>query len=314
MAHLSVVIPVYRGAALVSELVTRLHMALRQITAEYEIVLVEDCGGDGAWEKICAEAGRDARVKGVQLSRNFGQHHAITAGLDVCDGDWVVVMDCDLQDQPEEIVRLYAKAQEGYQVVRARRVGRQDGWMKRMTSRLFYMVFNYMTGMRYDAQVGNFRLISRRVVKVLRGMREQTRGFSIMVDWLGYPTASVDVAHGARGEGKSSYTWGKLLRLGAGIIVAYSDKPLWLAVKGGFVMSACAVVWGVGLIVRALIIGRGVPGWLSLIVSLYFLAGIIVAMLGVLGVYLGKTFDESKRRPLYAVQAVVNMADERGWG
>lgn len=307
MATISVVIPVYRAEGLVHELVRRLHASLSTISSDYEIVLVDDRSKDSSWDEITA-ACKDPRVKGVRLSRNFGQHHAITAGLDVCDGDWVVVMDCDLQDQPEEIPRLYAKAQEGYKVVRAQRRGRKDRWLKRLTSRLFYAVFNWMTGMHYNAEVGNFRLISREVVSYLRRMREQTRGFSIMVDWLGFPTADVPVTHAARGgDGKSSYTWVKLLRLGGQLIVAYSNRPLWLAVRWGFGMAALSLLYGLALVMRTLVYGSAVSGWASLMVSLYFLGGVIIGMLGVLGVYLAKVFDEVKARPLYAIDAMINV-------
>ena len=138
---------------------------------------------------------RDSRVKGIQFSRNFGQHYGITAGLDYCDGDWVVIMDCDLQDRREEILRLYAKAQEGYDVVLARRGQRNDPILKRFTSWLYYKVFNYLADMDYDGETGNFRIISRKVVLGFRAMRERLRFFGGLVAWMGFPTASIDVQH-----------------------------------------------------------------------------------------------------------------------
>ena len=142
MAHISVVVPVYKAEASLEELYRRLKSAIEPITPDFEIVLVEDCGGDRSWQIITELAQRDARVKGLQFSRNFGQHYGITAGLDHCDGDWVAVMDCDLQDRPEEISRLYAKAQEGYEVVLARRGKRNHPWFKRVLSWTFYRVFS----------------------------------------------------------------------------------------------------------------------------------------------------------------------------
>ncbi|MCX7846946.1 MAG: glycosyltransferase family 2 protein [bacterium] len=307
MAHISVVIPVYQAENLVDSLTERLHRALQQITPDYEVILVDDRSRDNSWQRILACSQRDKRVKGVRLARNFGQHHAITAGLDVANGEWVVVMDCDLQDEPEDIPRLYEKAQEGYQVVRAQRRVRNDPWPKAVTSRMFYALFNFMTGMHYNARVGNFRLISRNVADHMRQMREQTRAFSIMVDWLGFPTADVDVTHAARVDGKSTYTWVKLLRLAGRIIIAYSDKPLWLAVKGGFLMSLASILWGAWYYLRVLLYGCAVPGWASTIVSLYFLGGIIIGFLGIIGLYLAKIFDETKRRPLYAIDTTVNL-------
>jgi len=311
---ISVVIPVYKAEGCLLELYRRLVAVLEQITTDFEIILVEDCGGDRSWEIIAELAHADPRVKGMQFSRNFGQHHAITAGLDLCCGEWIVVMDCDLQDQPEEILRLYAKAQEGFDVVRARRGQRKDPRLKRMTSWLFYRVFNYLAEAHYDGQVGNFRIISRKVVEVFRQMREQTRGFSLMVDWVGFPTASVDVCHAERLGSRSTYTWRKLFKLATNIVIAHSDKPLRLAVKLGFFMAFCAFLYGFYILARWLAYGSPIAGWSSLIVSLYMLAGLIIALMGVIGIYLGKTFEETKQRPLYVVRQTTGFATTSGCG
>lgn len=310
MAHLSVVTPVYRAEGCLEELYRRLVAALTPITEDFEIVMVEDCGGDGSWEIIRRLARSDPRVRGIQFSRNFGQHYGITAGLDYCDGDWVVVMDCDLQDRPEEIPRLYAKAQEGYDVVLARRGRRTDGAVRRATSWLFYRVFSWLAEMDYDGDAGNFRIVSRKVVENCRRMREQLRFFGGLVQWMGFPTASVEVAHAPRHEGRSTYTFAKLWRLAADTIIAYSDKPLRLSIRFGFLMSLLAFGYGVTILVRALLYGSPVTGWASLIVSIYFIGGIIIALLGMLGIYLGKTYDETKKRPLYIVMNTT-FHDER---
>ena len=301
MAHLSVVTPVYRAEGCLRELYTRLVAALEGITPDFEIVMVEDCGGDRSWEIICELADEDPRVKGLQFSRNFGQHYGITAGLDYCDGDWVVVMDCDLQDRPEEIPRLYAKAQEGYDVVLALRGKRSDSAFKRIASRVFYRLFSYLSEMDYDGDAGNFRIISRKVVTNCRRMREQLRFFGGLVHWMGFPTGTIEVQHGTRHEGRSTYSFGKLWRLAGETIIAYSDKPLRLSIRFGFLMSLFAFAGGMFILVRALLYGSPVVGWPSLFVSLYFIGGIIISILGILGIYLGKTFDEAKKRPLYIV-------------
>jgi len=301
MAHLSVVTPVYRAEGCLRELYARLVAALEAITPDFEIVMVEDCGGDRSWEIICELADEDPRVKGFQFSRNFGQHYGITAGLDHCDGDWVVVMDCDLQDRPEEIPRLYAKAQEGYDVVLALRGKRSDSAFKRVASRVFYRLFSYLSEMDYDGDAGNFRIISRKVVTNCRRMREQLRFFGGLIQWMGFPTAAIEVRHGTRHEGRSTYSFGKLWKLAGETIIAYSDKPLRLSIRFGFLMSLIAFAGGMFILVRALLYGSPVVGWPSLFVSLYFLGGIIISILGILGIYLGKTFDEAKKRPLYIV-------------
>jgi dolichol-phosphate mannosyltransferase len=302
--HISVVIPVYKAESCLDELYRRLKSALELIAPNFEIVLVEDCGGDGSWEIIERLAACDARVTGIQFSRNFGQHYGITAGLDYCNGDWVVVMDCDLQDRPEEIPRLYAKAQEGYEIVLARRGKRHDPALKRYTSWLFYSLFSYLADIEYDAQTGNFRIMSRKVVDGLRRMREQLRFFGGLVQWLGFPAASIEVEHAERFDGQSSYTYARLWKLAAETIIAYSDKPLRLSVSFGFLMAFFAFCCGIYILLRGLMYSSPVMGWSSLFVSLYFIGGIIIANLGILGIYLGKTYDESKKRPLYIVRRV----------
>jgi dolichol-phosphate mannosyltransferase len=297
-----VVSPVYKAEGCLHELYTRLRDSLETITPNFEIILVEDCGGDRSWEIIQELATRDSRVKGIQFSRNFGQHYGITAGLDHCNGDWIVVLDCDLQDRPEEIPRLYAKAQEGYDIVLARRSNRQDAFLKRFTSRLFYQVLNYLADLNYDYQVGNFRIMSKKVVENFCMMREQLRFFGGLVDWMGFSTASVNVQHNARPEGRSTYTFRKLWKLAVDIIIAYSDKPLRLSVKVGFFIAFLAFIGGIYFLIGALLHGFAVVGWASLVISIYFLGGIIIANLGIIGIYLGKCFDETKLRPLYIVR------------
>jgi glycosyltransferase involved in cell wall biosynthesis len=300
--HLSVVIPVYKAEHCLDELYLRLKTALEGVSPNFEIVLVEDCGGDNSWQVIERLAAADPRVHGIQFSRNFGQHYGITAGIDHCRGDWVVVMDCDLQDRPEEIPRLYAKAQEGYDIVLARRGARQDPFFKRMTSLLFYKFFSYLADIEYDGASGNFRIMSRKVVTSFRRMGEQLRFFGGLVQWLGFPTASIEVEHAERFEGNSTYTFSKLWKLATETIIAYSDKPLRIGVRFGFGMAALAFCYGMYILLRAWTYGSPIPGWNSLIVSLYFIGGIIIAMLGIIGIYLGKAFDESKKRPLYIVR------------
>jgi polyisoprenyl-phosphate glycosyltransferase len=300
--EISVVIPVFKAESCLHELYSRLKTSLESITNNFEIILVEDCGGDNSWKIIGELAALDARVKGIQFSRNFGQHYGITAGLDYCSGNWIVVMDCDLQDRPEEIPRLYQKAQEGYDVVLARRGQRQDGFFKRFTSMMYYKVFSYLADIQYDGEVGNFRIMSKIVVDNFKRMGEQLRFLGGLVQWMGFPTASIEVEHAERFEGKSTYTFAKLWKLATETIIAHSDKPLRIAVRFGFTMATISFLYGFYIIWRSFLYGSPIMGWSSLIVSLYFLGGIIIAILGILGIYIGKTFDEAKKRPLYIVR------------
>ncbi|HMJ50162.1 MAG TPA: glycosyltransferase family 2 protein [Burkholderiales bacterium] len=307
MPHISVVTPVYKAEGCLEELYRRLIAVLAPITQDFEIVMVEDCGGDRSWQIIEELSRRDSRVKGIQFSRNFGQHYGITAGLDHCDGDWVVVMDCDLQDRPEEIPRLYAKAQEGYDVVIARSGRRSDRLPKRFFTWMFHKLFSYLTDTEYDGQTGNFRILSRKVVTNFRLIREQLRFFGGLIKWMGFPSATIDVEHGTRFAGRSTYTYRKLWNLAADTIIAYSDKPLRLAVRFGFVMSLLAFSYGLTIVVLALFHQLAVMGWPSLIVSIYFIGGIIISILGVIGIYLRKTLDEARKRPLYVIRNTTNV-------
>jgi len=301
MPHISVVIPVYKAEGCLQELYRRLVPALEGITTDFECIMVEDCGGDRSWEIICELAKSDPRIKGIQFSRNFGQHYGITAGLDYCSGDWAVVMDCDLQDRPEEIPRLYAKAQEGYDVVLALRGRRHDPALKRLGSWFFYRLFSWLADIEYDGDAGNFRIISRKVVDQVCSMRENLRFFGGLIHWLGFPTATVEVRHDESFHGESTYTLRSLLSLAGSTIIAFSDKPLRMAIHFGFGMSLLSFCIGLYVIVQYMVYGIPVAGWSSLMVSIYFIGGIIISILGVMGIYLGKTFNESKRRPLYVI-------------
>ncbi len=301
LPHISVIVPVYKAENSLDELYLRLKSALEEISFDFEIVLVEDCGGDRSWQMIERLAEADPRVRGIQLSRNFGQHYGITAGLDACRGKWVVVMDCDLQDRPEEIPRLYDKAQEGYDIVLALRGKRSDPLLKRATSWLFYKTFSYLADFEYNGDSGNFRIMSRKVVDNLCQMREQLRFFGALVHWTGFSSTGIEVLHAERLDGKSTYTFSKLWNLAMETIIAYSDKPLRLAVKLGFAMAALAFIYGAYLIFTTMLHGAVVQGWTSLMVSTFFIGGIVISIQGIVGIYVGKTFDQTKNRPLYIV-------------
>ena len=304
---MSIVSPVYKAIDCVEELYRRIVEAVKQIEIlDYEIIFVEDCGEDGSWEKICDMAAKDPHLKAVQLSRNFGQHLAITAGLSLATGDWVIVMDCDLQDPPEEIPSLYEKALEGYDVVCARRGKRKDPMWKRCTSRLFVAIFNWLSGMSYDPQCANFRILSRLVVDEYSRMEERVPSFGGHLEWLGFNVGYVDINHRERYSGKSSYSLKKLLRLATNTIVAYSNKPLHISITLGFFMAFSSVMYALFLVWRKFGIGISADGWTSLMVSIWFLGGMVIGNLGIIGLYLGKVYDETKKRPLYVVSKKIN--------
>jgi glycosyltransferase involved in cell wall biosynthesis len=299
---LSIVSPVYRAESLLDELVQRIKASVSQLTEKYEIILVDDRGPDNSWERIQAQARLDPRVRGVRLSRNFGQHKAITAGLEQARGEWIVVMDCDLQDQPEEIPKLYAYAQrEHYDLVMARRVARQDSWLKRLGSRAFYQVLSYLTDTAQDPAIANFGIYHRKVIAAVLAMRESIRYFPTMVRWVGFRAGSLPVDHAERPEGNSSYNLSRLINLALDIILAYSDKPLRLTVKLGMIISASAFLLVLITLVRYWLGYIWEPGYASLIISIWFFAGLTLSVLGMVGLYIGKTFEQVKNRPIYLV-------------
>jgi glycosyltransferase involved in cell wall biosynthesis len=298
---LSIISPVYGAEAIVNELVKQILSAAKSTCTDYEIILVEDGSPDRSWEAIERVCMEFPEVRGVKLSRNFGQHYAISAGLSLAKGDWVVVLDCDLQDRPAEIPKLLKKAYEGYDVVQARRSFRQDGFFKKLSSRVFYSTLGWLTGTKHDPAISNFGVYSSQVIKAINSMPESIRYFPTMVRWVGFKATTVNVEHAARTEGKTSYNLNRLLNLALDICLAYSDKPLRLVVGTGFVISLVGFVFAAVTVVQAL---RGeilVLGYASLIVSLWLLSGLMIFIIGVVGLYVGKCFEGVKRRPPFII-------------
>jgi dolichol-phosphate mannosyltransferase len=275
--HLSIVSPVYKAKECLPELHRRISAAAATISTDFEIILVDDASPDDSWSGIEELAKNDPKVRGFQLTRNFGQHHAIP--------------------------RFYEKAtREGHHCVLGLRKQRKDSLWKRMQSRAFYKIFSFLTEIEYDERVSNFGIASRQVVNEINGMGESVRYYPGFLFWLGYPTAFVDVAHEERFAGKSSYTFLKLLRHSQNIILAHSTKPLRLAVGFGLTLSIGAFLAGIIYFLYVVRFGSQVMGWPSLMITLMFSTGAIILTLGILGLYIGRIFIEVKRRPLYAVR------------
>ncbi|MFO7978266.1 MAG: glycosyltransferase family 2 protein [Bacteroidales bacterium] len=300
--YISVVVPVYGCSTMLRELYLRVKDALTPVTGFFELILIDDGSPDEAWEAIRELAAADPRVRGIRLSRNFGQHYAITAGLEACRGEWMVVMDCDLQDRPEEIPELLEKAKQGYEVVQARRLLRRDGYFKKLFSRGFYWLLSWLTGTRHDPAVANFGIYHRKVIDALCAMKEHIRYFPTMVKWVGFRSTTMDVTHSMRPGGHSTYNFHKLIRLALDIVLAYSDKPLRLTVKAGIFIALTGFLFALYIVIRALAGAYQVVGYASLIVSIWFLAGLVIFILGIVGLYVGKTFEGVKNRAVYIVR------------
>ncbi len=304
---LSVVSPVYGCSGTVIELFLRIKNTLEPENISFELVLVDDGSPDGSWPVIEELTGRDERVKGIQLSRNFGQHNAISAGLDHSSGDWVVVMDCDLQDRPEEILRLYRKALEGYDIVLGRRQERKDNFIKKMMSSAFYKALSYLTRTPQDSTIGNFGIYRSSVIDAVCNLGDQQRFFPTMVRWVGFTSTSINIEHSRREIGKTSYSFRKTLNLALDVMIAFSDRPLKLIIKVGFLMAALSLLYTVITLFRYAVGDIKVLGYTSLIVSIWFLSGVIILILGIIGLYLGKTFEKVKDRPGYIVKTRKNL-------
>ncbi len=304
---LSVVSPVYRGEKMLSELVERIHKAISPLTDNYEIVLVNDCSPDNSWECISEICKVDKKVKGINLSRNFGQPYAITAGLTYAKGNYIAVIDCDLQNKPEDLPAMYQKALEGYDVVSARRVVREDTFMKRMSSAIFHRVYDFLSGFDTDKAVAEFGIYSRKIVDVYCSIPEYSRSFVELIHTLGFKKTTVDVLHDHRLEGKSSYNLYRLLKLSYDSIISNSNRPLHLAVALGLMMSILSFLMAIYNIFAKFLGLNEVEGYTSTIFSIWFVGGLLLLMMGVLGLYIGKIFDQVKGRPVFIVSDTLNI-------
>lgn len=304
---LSIVSPVYRAEKMVHMLVERIVKSVTTITEDFEIILVNDASPDASWSVIEHECAQDKRVKGINLSRNFGQHYAITAGLHYAQGGWVVVMDCDLQDRPEEIPALYQKAMEGYDIVYARRVDRQDKGLKKLSSVLFHKTFDWLSGSKTDKTIANFGIYKQCVIAEYNRMPELARSFGTLIRYLGFTKMTIDVQHAERAEGKSSYNLYKLLKLSFDVIISNSNKPLRMAVGLGFAMSALSFLLALYNVIARLVGFISFPGYTTTVFSIWFVGGLMLFVMGILGLYIGKIFDQVKGRQLFIVKDKVNF-------
>ena len=305
--HISIVSPVYKGEKMVAELVRRNVDGVSSITDDYEIILVNDASPDNSWDEIVKQCAQNPKVKGINLSRNFGQHYAITAGLHYAKGNWVVVMDCDLQDRPEEIPNLYRKAMEGYDIVYARRMNKKFGFWKKLSSSVFHRVYDWISGMKTDESIGNYGIYSRLVIDEYNKMKETSRSFGTLLCYLGFHSSTIDVEHSDRMEGKSSYSLRKLLKLSFDVMIANTNKPLKMAVGLGFLMAGASFLLAIYNVIAKWLGIIVVQGYTTTVFSIWFVGGILLMMLGVIGLYVGKIFDQVKDRPLYVISKTINL-------
>jgi polyisoprenyl-phosphate glycosyltransferase len=306
--HISVVSPVYGAELTIEELVKRLQPVLEAINTNYEIILVDDCGPDNSWNLIRNLCANNSKIRGIKLSRNFGQHYAITAGIESAKGEYVVVMDCDLQDDPMYISEMYQKAKEGFDIVYTIKTERKHSFFKNITAKLFNAIFNYLIDNKANKannNIGAFSLISRKVVNAFNNYNDYHRHYLMVLRWLGFNSYYLPIIHKERFAGKSSYNFSKLMKHALDGITSQSDKLLRIFVTVGLIISTLS--FASILVISILYFTNGfLNGWASTTIILLFSTGIILTGIGVLGIYVGKTFEQTKNRPKYIIDQIIN--------
>ncbi len=304
---ISVVSPVYGCRGCLEELVDSLDAQVRQLTTDFEVILVDDASPDQAWDRIRELAMTRPWLRGVRLSRNFGQHSAISAGIELARGEWVVVMDCDLQDPPSAIPTLFQTAIDGgFDTVFAQRLNRKDSLPKRLASWGFFKLLAWLTNIPQDSSTANFGVFHRKVIDAVRLMPERDRCFPLMVKWSGFRSTAVPVEHARRSEGASGYNLRKMIKLALGIALSYSEKPLRM-VAGAGVAAALAAFLMVGYSIFRWLSGDvAVAGFTSIIASLWLVGGLILFSLGIVGLYVGQVFRNVQGRPSSIISESIN--------
>lgn len=308
--HISIVSPVYMAAGIIDELVNKIKESVSKITSDFEIILVEDGSIDDSWKEIERNCKKDKRVKGIKLSRNFGQQLTLTAGLNFTKGDYVVVIDCDLQDDPKYISDLYKKAQEGFDIVYAKRNKRKHKFIKNISALIYYKILSLISDYEMDPTIGSFSILSRRAVDSFLRFNEYRRGFLIILKWLGYKHSYILVDHNYRYEGKSSYSLKRLMEHATKITVSYSSKLLQFSIYLGILFSTLSFIGIIYLIYQYFFIGYR-EGWTSIMVMLFLIGGLIMLSLGIMGLYINAIFDQVRSRPLFLVDKTLNCEEEK---
>jgi polyisoprenyl-phosphate glycosyltransferase len=298
---LSIVSPVYRAEGSVAELVRRIVAAISPLTDDFEIVLVDDRSPDASWPKVVEVAKSEPRVRGVRLARNFGQHAAITAALELARGETIVVMDCDLQHAPEEIPRMWEKLTEGHDIVLARFEERQHARHRNLGATAWRLMNTALSGKeQVPTNLGTFSMLTRPVVDAFLRFPEIHRHYLHILRWMGFRVAYVDVAHQERYEGRSSYTFVKLLKHAIVGTVGQSQRILYFALGLGAAFCALALIGVVWVVARSILYGSQ-AGWASVVVLILASTGVILFNLGILGLYIGSIFDQVRGRPIYLI-------------
>lgn len=304
--EISVVSPVYKAENIIATLVAQIDNEVKKITPDYEIILVEDCSLDKSWLQIEKLAKQNNKIKGYKLSRNFGQHAAIKAGIEQANGNCCIVIDCDLQDDPKYIHPIYTKYKEGFDIIYTYKKKRKHSFFKNLTARVFNVFFNFLLdnkSLESDKNIGAYSLISKKVMTAFLSHNDYQFHYLLVLRWLGFKSSYIEISHNKRFSGKSSYTLKKLFSHALIAITYHSDKLLKFNIYIGVVIAFFAFIFSVFIVGKSLIHGFQV-GWASIFVLILFSFGFTLASLGIIGLYLGKLFDQTKRRPQYIIDKI----------
>lgn len=303
---ISVVSPVYMAENIIEELVKRLSDELKLLTSDFEIILVDDCGPDDSWNEIQKQCKLNSYVKGIKLSRNFGQHNAVSAGLEFAKGNIIVLMDCDLQDDPRHIKTLLEYYEKGNEIVFTKRIARKHNFFKNVSAKIYNAIFNILSDKNFDLKVGSLVIFSEKVKNEYINLKEHDKLYIQGLKWLGFKHTYVSVEHRERHSGASSYTLPKLINIAIQGWVSNSEKLLHLSIKIGFFFAFTSIII-VGYIIYNSFSSGYAVGWPSLISIILLSTGMVLICLGILGVYIGKIFKETQNRPLFIIKDKINL-------
>lgn len=300
--QISVIIPVYKCEDTLKEICERLQKTLNKIKKNYEIIFVSDGGPSSEWNKIKKLTDKNTKVKGIKLSHNFGQHNAIFAGINFASGKWVAILDCDLQYSPEDLLKLYKHINSGYDVIFGCRKKRQDNWLKKQVSIIYYKLFYFLTGKKINNRIANFAILSSNVIKKAKLFKQNKKNFGLIILSIATNIKYVDINHFVRKKGKSGYNFIKLLKLSLISLVSYSNRLLYFCISIGILISIFSFMYGGIITIKYFSNGISVSGWTSLIVAIFFSTGFITTMIGILGLYISNIYTEVKRQPSYIIE------------
>jgi polyisoprenyl-phosphate glycosyltransferase len=311
MPEISIIVPIYNEQDNIEPFVTEVKKVLNDITANYEIIFISDGSIDESCNNVLNLATIDSRIKLIEFSRNFGKEAATTCGIDYAKGNVVIPIDVDLQDPPEVIKELYSKWKEGYDVVLATRRKRDDTFCKKFTAKIFHYIFCKLMPVKIPENTGDFRLMDKKVVNIIRNMREKTRFMKGIMSWSGFKTTEIYFDRPDRKHGETAWGYFKLWQFALDGIFSFSSVPLTIWTYIGALIASISLLYAITIISKVLIFGIDVPGYASIMTTILFIGGIQLISLGIIGEYISRIYNETKNRPIYAINNLFNIDNDK---